>query len=133
MKKIFIAGTFDLFHVGHQWLLWQAIKLGDSMTVVVACDKNVKRIKSRDPIWNQKKRLKRVQLEKLPNTKVILGSAGNDFLQTLQSVNPSLLVCGYDQVIPDFIAEFCTDKNIMIHRLLPYFSDFFKSSRYRPE
>ncbi len=38
-KKVLIAGTFDLIHPGHIFLINEAAKLGD-VYVIVATDKN---------------------------------------------------------------------------------------------
>jgi len=38
-KKVLIAGTFDLIHPGHIYLINEAAKLGD-VYVIVATDKN---------------------------------------------------------------------------------------------
>ena len=43
-----IFGTFDLLHPGHFFVLEEAAKRGD-VTVVVARDSTVKRIKNRPP------------------------------------------------------------------------------------
>jgi FAD synthetase len=131
MKKVFVAGTFDLFHIGHQWLLWQALAFGDSMTVVVARDQTVQRIKKRPAIWNEDQRIARIKLENLASTTLRLGNASGDFLATLRAANPDILVCGYDQFLPTIITDFCQQQKILIHRLEPYFPEYFKSSKFR--
>lgn len=131
MTKVFVAGTFDLFHLGHQWLLWQAVLLGDAMTVIVARDKTVTKIKKRASIWSEKKRVDRIKTEKIPNTKIELGNEVGDFLATLQKINPDLIACGYDQFLPAIIIDHAQKNNILIKRLDPYFPDYFKSSKFR--
>lgn len=131
MIKIFVAGTFDLFHIGHQWLLWQAVKYGDKMVVIVARDKTVTMIKKRSAIWDEQLRVGRIRNELLPNTDTELGNEVGDFLATLKQHNPDLIVCGYDQFLPKIIIDYSQQHNIEIKRLDPYFPKYFKSSKFR--
>ena len=45
-KIVMVAGTFDLIHPGHLYLIQEARKLG-KVVVVVGRDKNVERVKGR--------------------------------------------------------------------------------------
>lgn len=124
--KIFVAGTFDHFHVGHQWLLWQACLRSQECVVVLARDESVKRIKGFFPSHNEAQRLARVQQENLPHTKVILGKKGGDFLQIVKEENPDLILLGYDQNCPDRLQE-----SFLVERLSAYHPHIFKSSYFR--
>ena len=55
-KKILIAGTFDLIHPGHIYLINEAAKLGD-VYVVVATDKNREIYSGEAPIIPEEQRL----------------------------------------------------------------------------
>lgn len=124
--KIFVAGTFDHFHVGHQWLLWQACSRSDECVVVIARDVSVDRIKGFIPSHTEKERLQRVQRENLPHTKVILGKVGNDFLDIVREENPDLVLLGYDQYCPERLQE-----SFRVERCSAYHPEVFKSSYFR--
>ena len=124
--KIFVAGTFDHFHVGHQWLLWQGALMGDCMVVTVARDKTVEHIKNHRPDFLEDQRLKRLEEEGLPNTEVRLGREDADFLETLREESPDLVLLGYDQGCPKSIEE-----EYKVIRCSEYHPEVFKSSYFR--
>lgn len=132
MKKYtkgFIAGTFDNFHVGHQWLLWQAVHRVDELVVIVARDQTVLRIKKSLPKNSQEKRRERILQEFLPNSTVRMGRKDADFLQTLKDEDPDILFLGYDQRFDEEKSqEFFPDLSVV--RLDPFFPGFFKSSLF---
>ena len=129
-EKILVAGTFDKFHVGHQFFLWTTKTLCKNMCVVVARDNTVRKIKKKTPTQKKKKRLKRIQQENLPNTKTRLGREDAEFLQTLQEESPTALFLGYDQ---NFDEKDCKNAfpNLTIKRTKPYFPNIFKSSKFK--
>ena len=45
MVKVMATGTFDLLHMGHIYYLKEAKKLGDILSVVVARDSTVRKLK----------------------------------------------------------------------------------------
>lgn len=126
-KKGFIAGTFDVFHVGHQFLLWSAAQKVENLVIVVARDETVKRIKNRDPQHTELKRLERIEREGIPSALVRLGRLDQDFLRTLQEESPDILFLGYDQVkdVSWIESEF---PDLKIIRLEAYSPQHFKSS-----
>ena len=125
--KVFVAGTFDLFHVGHQYTLWTASKEGSEMVVVVARDATVENIKSKKTVENQEDRLERVKQEDLPNATVRLGREDADFAQTLQEEQPDVICLGYDQRCDEeWVLQILP--NVQIKRMAPYHPQFFKSS-----
>ncbi len=128
--KIFVAGTFDPLHIGHQWLLWNATKKATEMTVVVATDITVRRIRGRDPFYSEEDRLVRLQEEMLPHTKIRLGREDGDFIQTLHEESPNILLLGFDQRADERLIkkEF---PDLEIFRAEKYFPEFFKSSHFR--
>lgn len=127
--KIFVAGTFDHFHIGHQWLLWQACKMGESMTVIVAREQTVQNVKGHTPTHTEDERVQRIQKEGLPNTTIRLGREDQDFWKTLKEENPDHIVLGYDQ---KFDIESCRAEypQISITRLEAYYPEYFKSSKF---
>lgn len=97
MKKVLIAGTFDIIHPGHLYLLKQAKKRGDFLIVVIARDKTVEREKSHLPKNNEKQRV--INLKKLNIAdQVIIGNQGNK-LKIIENLQPDIICLGYDQKI----------------------------------
>ena len=96
-KKIVIAGTFDILHPGHVFLIAEAAKLG-KVTVIVAQDENVLRAKGRPTIVPQEQRLFMVQAMK-GVSKAILGKSGPDFISIIEELHPDILLLGPNQDI----------------------------------
>ncbi len=94
-KKILIAGTFDLIHPGHIYLINQASKLGD-VYIIVATDKNRKIYSGISPIIPQEQRLEVIR--SIKNVKEArLGRNDNDTLKTVEEINPDIILLGPDQ------------------------------------
>ena len=92
-----IFGTFDRLHPGHEFFLKEAAKRG-SVTVIVARDRNVERIKGKPARENERARAAAIQ-ESFPAFYVQLGDA-EDFLTAIREINPDLILLGYDQLLP---------------------------------
>jgi len=94
-KKILIAGTFDLVHPGHIFLIQEAAKLGD-VYVIIATDKNRKLYSGVSPIVPQEQRLE--VIKNIKNVKEArLGRSDNDTLKTVEEINPDIILLGPDQ------------------------------------
>ncbi len=93
-RKVLVAGTFDIIHPGHIYLLREAAKHGD-LYVIIARDSNVKRIKGRDPIFNEQCRLQLISSIRYVK-RAVLGDK-EDFLKPVLDIAPDLLVLGPDQ------------------------------------
>lgn len=128
--KIFIAGTFDPLHIGHQWLLWYAAELSDELVVIVATDSMVSQVRGRDSYDLETKRMERLQQEKLPHTTIRLGREDGDFLKTLREEAPDILLLGFDQYAQEEMIQQEFPK-LEIRRAKKYFPEFFKSSHFR--
>ncbi len=96
-SRVLAFGTFDLLHLGHIWFLKQAAKLGKELWVVVARDKNVFKLKGYYPTQKESIRLK--QIKNLPIVfKARLGQEDfNHRYKLVKSINPQVIVLGYDQ------------------------------------
>ena len=95
VKKILIAGTFDLIHPGHIFLINEAAKLGE-VYVVVATDKNRKIYSGEFPIVPQEQRLEVVK--SIKNVKAArIGRNDNNTLKTVEEINPDIILLGPDQ------------------------------------
>lgn len=95
VKRIMVFGVFDLLHPGHISFLKQAKKLGTFLVVSVARDVNVKKIKGRLPIFNEKKRVEYIKALKLAN-KIVLGGL-KDPWPHIKKEKPDVIALGYDQ------------------------------------
>ena len=94
-KRVLVAGTFDLIHAGHIYLINEAVKLGD-VYVVVATDKNREIFSGERPIIPQEQRLE--VIKNLKNVKdARLGRNDNDTLKTVEEINPDIILLGPDQ------------------------------------
>lgn len=129
--KVFVAGTFDKFHVGHQYLLWNAYSICDAMVVVVACDKTVERIKNNKPHTGEGDRRKRIveEFKSHANVDVRLGRKDGRFFLTLEEEKPDLLVLGYDQMADETAIKEAFP-GLEIKRMGSYAPVFFKSSKF---
>jgi FAD synthetase len=94
-RRVLVAGTFDLLHPGHVYLINEAAKLGD-VYVIVATDKNRKLYSGVSPIIPQEQRLEMVK--SIKNVKdARLGRSDNDTLKTVEEINPDIILLGPDQ------------------------------------
>lgn len=128
-KKAFVAGGFDHFHVGHQFLLYQASSLASKLVIVIGRDATIEKLKKRKPIHAEEERMQRIKQENIPNAVVRLGRSDGDFLKTLGEEGPDLLLLGYDQY---FNEKLCKENfpDIKIKRADPYFPEIFKGSKF---
>ena len=131
MPKVMIFGTFDIIHPGHKYILTQAKKLGDFLTVIIAQDQTVLEVKNRKPQNNENTRLKNISDLKIAD-KVILGNIGDKY-QVIKEEKPDIIALGYDQCA--FVDDLPSvlDKNIKLVRIKPYKEDIFKSSKFRTD
>jgi FAD synthetase len=94
-KRILIAGTFDILHPGHIFLINQAAKLGE-VYIVVATDKNRELYSGERPIVPEDQRLE--VMKNINNVKEArLGRHDNDTLKTVEEINPDIILLGPDQ------------------------------------
>lgn len=130
--KTLIAGTFDNFHVGHQWLIWEAYNhVPAELVIIVARDKTVKRIKGKPPQNSELERLDRIQQEvvNFENIQVRLGRSDQDFWMTITEESPERILLGYDQQFNE-AAAFKRFPKLKIERASAYQPNFFKSSKF---
>ncbi|MFX0004053.1 MAG: adenylyltransferase/cytidyltransferase family protein [Candidatus Hermodarchaeota archaeon] len=125
-KKVLVAGTFDLIHTGHIFLINEASKLGD-VYVVVATDKNRELFSGEKPIVPQEQRLEIIK--NLKNVKEArLGRNDNDTLKTVQEINPDIILLGPDQKYSiEVLKKGLKEKglnNIEVKRLEKYYDKY---------
>lgn len=124
--KVLLFGTFDRLHPGHQFVLAEAQKRGE-VTVVIARDETVRRLKDRKPMQNEEERMQAVALV-IPVATVILGDP-SDFLKPVRDTQPDLILLGYDQKLPPGMAM--QDLPCRVERLPAFEPERHKSSYLR--
>ena len=132
MKKVLVFGSFDLMHPGHINFLKSAKKHGDHLTVVLARDSTIKKVKGKKPRFNEKERLKHIKDIGLVE-KVLLGSK-KDKLSVIKKLKPDIICLGYDQkFLVKELKEFIEKKklSIKIKRLKAYKPHIYKSSKLK--
>ncbi|MBI5221618.1 MAG: adenylyltransferase/cytidyltransferase family protein, partial [Candidatus Magasanikbacteria bacterium] len=117
-----------ILHPGHLFLLNEAKKMGDSLTVIIARDHTVQTVKNITSQNNEQVRLKNLQDLNIAD-KVMLGNPGDKY-EVIRNENPEVIALGYDQTA--FTADLeKVFPNIKIIRLPPYKEDIYKSSKFR--
>jgi len=129
---VFLAGTFDILHPGHESLIRQAARHGQ-VVIVVARDSSVLKAKGRPPRNPENERVKNLIRLGLAE-KVILGRK-TGHLKTILKVKPDFLALGYDQQVDlsrlrTFIKQH--DLKTRIIRLKAFHPEKYKSSKLRP-
>jgi glycerol-3-phosphate cytidylyltransferase len=94
MIKVYTAGTWDLFHVGHLNILKASKKLGDYLVVGVSTDELIFSYKNRYPIIPFEDRFKIIESCKYVNEavkqEILLG------INEINKINPDILTIGSD-------------------------------------
>ena len=125
-KKVLVAGTFDLIHAGHIYLINEAAKLGD-VFVVVATDKNREIFSGQRPIIPQEHRLEIIKnLKHVKDAR--LGRSDNNTLKTVEEINPDIILLGPDQKYDiSTLIQGLNEKglnHIKVQRLETYYDEF---------
>ncbi|MDD5751151.1 MAG: adenylyltransferase/cytidyltransferase family protein [Candidatus Peribacteraceae bacterium] len=124
--RVLVFGTFDRLHPGHRFLLAEASRRGD-LTVVIARDATVQRIKGRVPHEGEEERCRAIRLA-FPDAQVVLGHPV-DYLDPVRQIQPDLIIMGYDQALPPGVAT--KDFPCRVERLPAFQPERFKSSHFR--
>ena len=97
--RVYVFGSFDGIHLGHRSFLRQARMYGDHLTVVIARDRNVERIKGRRP--ERPEEVRRAAVERLHLAdRVVLGDAQDPY-GSLRTESIDIICLGYDQAPSD--------------------------------
>ncbi|MEM3926114.1 MAG: DUF357 domain-containing protein [Desulfurococcaceae archaeon] len=94
--RVVVAGSFELLHPGHIYVLKKAWELGN-VFVIVSRDTNFERFKKRKPVLGENDRLYVVKHVKYV-TDAVLGDEG-DFLKPIMDLRPDIILLGPDQWI----------------------------------
>ena len=118
-------GAFDVLHAGHRHFIGESMRHGRALTVVVARDASILRLKGHVPLYSEEVRCATVQ-EAFPTVQVILGDT-EDFYAPLRAVRPDVVCLGYDQRYDAEVFERLFPE-IAVVRIDAYQPDIFKSS-----
>ncbi len=94
-KRVMAAGTFEIVHPGHIFLLKRAARLG-KVFVVVSRDKNAAKAKGRTPTVHESQRLEVIKNLKCVDS-AILGDRKN-FTNSIKRLKPDVILLGPDQM-----------------------------------
>lgn len=94
VKRVMVAGVFDLIHPGHLYLLKKAKEMG-RVVVVVARDSTVEKVKGKKPVVPEEQRLE-VILSLKPVDEAVLGHEG-DLLKIVEEIEPDIILLGPNQ------------------------------------
>ncbi|AEM37884.1 cytidyltransferase-related domain protein [Pyrolobus fumarii 1A] len=92
--RVLVAGTFDILHPGHVYLLREAWKRG-RVYVVVARDSTAARFRGRPPVVPESQRVSVISALRYVH-QAILGDE-DDMLKPVEVVKPHLILLGPDQ------------------------------------
>lgn len=97
VTRIMVFGTFDILHPGHLHFFKQARALAKNpyLIVSIARDVNVKRIKGKPPLHNERQRAALVKYSGLADA-VVLGDV-TGYMQHIKKARPHVIALGYDQ------------------------------------
>lgn len=133
--KILVGGTFDIIHVGHIKFLSAAKSLAKNAELIVVISRNstVRKLKGREPLFDEKERMEIVKNLK-PVDKVVLGNEHGNIFDIIERIKPDIVALGYDQKISeDDLREWMARKNLRfkIVRLPKFNSKIDSSSKAR--
>lgn len=126
MPKAIAFGTFDGLHPGHRHYLDTAASFGD-LTVIVARDATVMKVKGRPPLRDENARLDELRSN---GYDARLGSEGDKYA-VLAEISPDFICLGYDQqAFTDKLEEACSSVGLSakIVRIGAYKPETYKSS-----
>lgn len=110
-----VFGVFDNLHEGHKFFLEEAKKLGGFLTVVLARDEVVKKMKGKLPRQNFAER--KSKLKKEGNVdKILAGDNQMESWDVFEKYKPDIIALGYDQ-----------------NDLKKVLTDYFRKSSWTPE
>lgn len=138
--RVFVAGTFDGLHLGHLFLFDFARRRGLALarrqrregvrvSVVIARDESVERLKRRAPLHSQRERQRLVAA--LRSVDEAFVGAPADFLRSVRRVHPDLIVLGHDQSASWEERLRAAGIRVPILRCPPYRREKLKSSALR--
>ena len=93
--KVVATGVFDIIHMGHAHFLNAAKEHGNHLTVIVANDATVRKMKG-EPILSDERRSEVVSQLK-PVDEVVIGRTGDMLDIIVDEIKPDVIALGFDQ------------------------------------
>lgn len=112
MRKIYVGGTFDMFHAGHKELLDDARKivgLEGKIIVAVNSDEFVKQYKGITPAWDEANRGWAIQDYLRGTNHLIYIVSYHQQADLLSQTQPDFVLHGTDWTGPDLAKNFGVD------------------------
>lgn len=94
--RVLVFGVFDIIHDGHRFFLKNAKKLGTDLTVAVATDVSVEKLKGTRPHNYQSIRMENIRNLGVADQVIIGDDALNDWV-VIKKIRPDIVALGYDQ------------------------------------
>lgn len=132
MKRVLVFGTFDGIHPGHLFFLREAKKYGDTLAVVVTCDRHVRLFKKKGACFTERERVSLVQALRWVDSARV-GDRGEEWTM-IKKLKPQVICAGYDQNInhPGLAAQ-CAALKIQprMVRIRAYYQKKYKTTLLR--
>ena len=118
-RKVFVSGCFDIIHAGHVHFLQSARALGDHLTVCVACESTVEKLKGRKaslPVAHKVAILSALSCV----DQVVVGDDTQtpfDFVRQFEEIRPQVLAITTDDRFDKFKTQLCEKYGAMLHIL----------------
>lgn len=113
MIKVLAGGRFNRIHPGHDYFLKKAKSFGDYLVVVIAHDAH--NAHGKTPMQQRKESVEKLGIA----DKVIIGHP-DSFAEVISEEKPDVIVLGYDQKLPEGIAETKKIKVVRIEKIGNY-------------
>ena len=110
LRKVFVAGTFDIIHPGHLEYLKYAWSLG-RVVAVVATDEGVRRVKGRDPVIPAEQRVEVLSaIQYVYKARV---GYEDDMFRVVEEEKPDVILLGPNQPFSeDYVKRALRDRGI---------------------
>jgi len=97
MKTVLAFGCFDILHYGHLQYLRKAKGFGDRLIVVVARDATIRKVKGREPVFDEAARREIVKSLGIVDDAVLGHAGGKGKYEIVRDLRPDVIALGYDQ------------------------------------